>query len=85
MAITMTRSVEVTSTERPVHVLIIGGAYAGMAAAMILADLCAGKAPRFFGVDNPRLGHRVPVEITIVDERDGYCGYNLSLTPAESC
>lgn len=43
-----------------------------MAAAVNLADLCAGKASRF-GVKNQQAGRRLPVEITIVDERDGYC------------
>lgn len=61
----------------PWRVLIVGGSYAGLAAATNLLDLSEGRLPRF----NPmlerdaRLSYKVPVEITIVDERDGYCEY----------
>jgi hypothetical protein len=66
---------EGTSYVAPWRVLIVGGSYAGLAAATNLLDLSEGRVPRF----NPslerdtKLGYRIPVEITIVDERDGYC------------
>ncbi|KAF7549179.1 hypothetical protein G7046_g8432 [Stylonectria norvegica] len=57
-----------------VRVLIAGGCYAGLAAAVNLLDLSEGISPRQSG--EPYLHHpdlpRVAVEITIVDERDGY-------------
>lgn len=58
----------------PFRVLIIGGSYGGLAAALTLIDLCQGRLPRFNsnpGVIPPQ--HRIPVKITVVDERDGYC------------
>lgn len=58
--------------EKPVRILILGGAYGGMAAAMNLADLCVGKPTRF-GLANPQPGRKMPLDITMVDERDGYC------------
>lgn len=72
MAITMTTDISIKSEERPVRILILGGSYGGMAAAMNLSDLCAGKRSRF-GLGNVKPGHRIPVEITTLDERDGYC------------
>ena len=63
--------------ETPWRVLIIGGSYAGLAAATNLLDLSEGRLPRF----NPtlerdtRFSYKVPIQITIVDERDGYCEY----------
>ncbi|KAI4718516.1 FAD/NAD(P)-binding domain-containing protein [Aureobasidium sp. EXF-10727] len=55
-------------------VLVIGGSYAGLAATVNLIDLCDGREPRFTstptGAISPKT--KLPVEITIVDERDGY-------------
>jgi hypothetical protein len=72
----------ITAGRAPWRVLIAGGSYAGLSAALNLLDLCGGRPPRF----NPAfkfedisaaftgtLTRRIPVEITIVDERDGYC------------
>ena len=62
----------------PYRVLIIGGSYAGLAAAANLLDLSEGRPPRF----NPtlerdaNLRYKVPVQITVVDERDGYCEHH---------
>lgn len=47
----------------PYKVFIVGGCYSGLAAAINLLEKCDNK-----GAENP-----VPVNITIVDERDGYC------------
>lgn len=59
------------------RVLVIGGSYAGLAATVNLIDLCDGKQPRFTSVftqeEHPKV--KLPVDITIVDERDGYCKY----------
>ena len=56
---------------RPHRVLVVGGCYAGLAATLNLLDLCEGRAPRFVP-DQEVTQQKVPVEITIVDERDGY-------------
>ncbi|KAK5072501.1 hypothetical protein LTR64_005026 [Lithohypha guttulata] len=58
-------------TPRPQRVLIIGGCYAGLAAATNLLDLCEGRAPRF-APTSEILKRDVPIDITIVDERDGF-------------
>lgn len=59
-------------------VLVIGGSYAGLAATVNLIDLCDGEQPRFTSASteegSPKA--KLPVDITIVDERDGYCEYH---------
>ncbi|THZ52916.1 FAD/NAD(P)-binding domain-containing protein [Aureobasidium pullulans] len=63
-------------------VLIIGGSYSGLAATVNLLDLCDGKPPRFSSApanDNSKSISKLPVDITIVDERDGY--YHLIGNP----
>lgn len=61
----------------PTKVLVIGGSYAGLAASLNLLDLCQGRPARFssrYGADKSAEARvSLPVEITIVDERDGYC------------
>lgn len=52
----------VRSTANPFKVLIAGGCYSGLAAAINLLDKC----------DNA-LDARIPVFVTIVDERSGFC------------
>lgn len=59
---------------RVFRVLIIGGSYGGLATALTLADLTRGQTARFNytpGASAPPTG--IPVQITVVDERDGYC------------
>lgn len=64
----------VSAPNLPYKVLIIGGSYAGISAALNLIDLCTGKTPR----GGARVGDfdaskaPINVEITIVDERDGF-------------
>lgn len=53
------------------RVLIVGGCYAGLATATNLLDLSEGRAPRF-SPDEPASTSRYSLEITIVDERDGF-------------
>ena len=61
----------------PFKVLIVGGSYAGLAATLNLVDLCQGRKCRF-NVDEAAKApeHKIPVQVTIVDERDGYCMSN---------
>jgi len=62
-------------TNTALRVLIAGGSYAGISAAVNLLDLCHGKAARLAPdkVPSEKAQQGVPVQITIVDERDGYC------------
>ncbi|KAG9233932.1 hypothetical protein BJ875DRAFT_462882 [Amylocarpus encephaloides] len=60
-------------TNASVKVLVVGGAYGGLSAALNLLDLSRGKATRMA----PRLGDptdrkKVDIKFRIVDERDGY-------------
>ncbi|KAK4142890.1 pyridine nucleotide-disulfide oxidoreductase [Dichotomopilus funicola] len=69
-------------TSQPFSVLVAGGAYAGLSAALNLQDLCRGLPPRCG--EQPAEGEHTPtplleVDITIVDERDGY--YHLIGSP----
>lgn len=56
---------------RPHRVLVVGGCYAGLAAATNLLDLCEGRAPRFAPGSEPTQ-QKLSIEITIIDERDGF-------------
>ncbi|KAF5667580.1 pyridine nucleotide-disulfide oxidoreductase [Fusarium heterosporum] len=64
-----------------VRVLILGGCYGGLSAAVNLLDLSQGYSPRMNS--EPYIHHpdlpRFNIEITIVDERDGY--YHLIGSP----
>lgn len=59
----------------PFKVFIVGISYAGVSTALNLLDLSIGKTPRL--AHTPYEHHpdfkNVPVEITIADERDGFC------------
>ena len=67
-------------TNSPVRVFIAGGCYAGIAAAVNLLDLANGRNPRHEAPDVDYPHHpdhkTVDLEITIADERDGYCKTN---------
>ncbi|MBA7493809.1 3-phenylpropionate/cinnamic acid dioxygenase ferredoxin--NAD(+) reductase component [subsurface metagenome] len=56
---------------KPKQILIVGASYAGLAAATNLLDLSEGRPQRFYPSD-PAPTSTFPIEITIVDERDGY-------------
>ena len=60
----------------PLKVLIAGACYAGLSAALNLQDLCTGRKPRCGGRTAGDVWTPSPdiaVEITLVDERDGFC------------
>lgn len=57
----------------PFRILILGGAYGGLAAALNLIDLSEGRAARTGNGVLPGHDGKVPIDVTIVDERDGYC------------
>ena len=67
----------------PFRVLVVGGSYGGLSAALNLQDLCRGRPARCGpkpsdGEPQPE-GPQFPVEITIIDERDGFCAFLLLL------
>lgn len=67
---------------RALRVLIVGGSYGGLAAALNLNDLAQGRVARFdYSPDAKAPTSRVPLQITIVDERDGYCMSQIYPTP----
>jgi len=61
--------------QQPYRILIAGGAYGGVSAAVNLLDLSLGKSARLDPDKAPVEAARdgIPIEIHIVDERDGYC------------
>ncbi|CZT53404.1 related to pyridine nucleotide-disulphide oxidoreductase AMID-like [Rhynchosporium secalis] len=68
------------SVETPIKILVIGGSYGGLSAALNLYDLCNGKEARATRYDpKGASGELIPIEIKIVDERDGY--YHLIGSP----
>jgi hypothetical protein len=67
--------------DSPIYkILIIGGSYAGLSAAVNLLDLQRGSQPR--QSREPYIHQRqLPkhnIKITIIDERDGFCAYGGS-------
>ncbi|RAO74263.1 uncharacterized protein BHQ10_010275 [Talaromyces amestolkiae] len=66
--------------QKVTRVLVAGGSYAGLSVTLNLLDLCNGLSPRFSGTNTPAdRSQQTPVEVTIVDERDGF--YHLIGTP----
>ncbi|PWY89881.1 apoptosis inducing factor [Aspergillus heteromorphus CBS 117.55] len=62
------------------RVLIVGGSYGGLCAALTLLDLSHGKVARFNFTENAQPPARqIPMQITVVDERDGF--YHLIGSP----
>jgi hypothetical protein len=63
--------------QKATRVLVAGGSYAGLSVTLNLLDLCNGLSPRFSGTNTPvDRSQQSPIEVTIVDERDGFCIYN---------
>lgn len=59
----------------PFKFLVVGGSYAGLSSVLNLLDICNGRSPRMSPEvypHHPEFKH-IPVDITIVDERDGFC------------
>ncbi|KAF7125666.1 hypothetical protein CNMCM5793_001905 [Aspergillus hiratsukae] len=68
------------SLTRRFRVLIAGASYGGLSAALTLLDLSHGQLARFNydpGTKPPQ--HHIPVDITLVDEKDGF--YHLIGSP----
>lgn len=69
----------------PFKVLIIGGAYGGLSAALNLQDLCSGLVPRCGpppkGGEEEKGEQRlqIAIDVTVIDERDGF--YHLIGSP----
>jgi hypothetical protein len=60
----------------PVRVLVVGGSYGGLSVALNLLNLSAKRSVRFgapFQV-SAEAKEDVPLDIHVVDERDGYGG-----------
>jgi hypothetical protein len=67
----------VRTVSRSFRVLVIGGSYGGLAAALALIDLSQGRIARFnSNPDTKAPAHRIPIQITVVDKRDGYCRFS---------
>ncbi|KAE8356001.1 hypothetical protein BDV28DRAFT_162097 [Aspergillus coremiiformis] len=65
---------------RQFRVLIAGGSYGGLSAALALIDLCKGRPARFSSTPDAKAPqYQIPVHITVVDERDGF--YHLIGSP----
>ncbi|KAJ5343711.1 FAD-dependent pyridine nucleotide-disulfide oxidoreductase [Penicillium brevicompactum] len=63
----------VRTVSRSYRVLVIGGSYGGLAAALSLIDLSNARVPRFtYNPEAKPPTHRIPIQITVVDKRDGY-------------
>lgn len=64
-----------TAPTPPFKILIIGASYAGLSTALNLLDLCTGLPPRS-GASPPTSPPSLPIpaniEITLLDERDGF-------------
>ncbi|KAL4941671.1 hypothetical protein BDV06DRAFT_177447 [Aspergillus oleicola] len=75
------------ASQTPFKVLILGGSYAGLATALNLVDLCHGRRHRFSITDGDNgTRKRIPVQITMVDPRDGFyhlIGQPLALSSKE--
>lgn len=64
-----------SATSGPFKVLILGGCYGGLSAALNLIDLSEGRAARQGSGVVPGHDGQIPIEVTVVDERDGFCTY----------
>lgn len=76
----MTDALGNLTLSNPHRVLVVGCAYGGISAVINLLDYAQGKARQsvYPGPDFKGEKSSQGVEITVIDERDGYCA---SLTP----
>ncbi|RFU34747.1 hypothetical protein B7463_g1601, partial [Scytalidium lignicola] len=74
-------NVQVNSISSPYKILVIGGSYAGLSTTLNLLDLCQGRPTRYTATTTVKAENpfKISVQITIVDERDGY--YHLIGSP----
>jgi len=72
------------SLTNPHQVLIVGCAYGGISAVISLLEFSQGKARQSFypGPDFKGAKSSRGVEITVIDERDGYCASLPALAEA---
>jgi hypothetical protein len=61
-----------SASPRPFKVLVLGGSYGGLAAALNILDLSKGSGIARGGFESPTKDV-IPVDVTVVDERDGFC------------
>jgi hypothetical protein len=63
------------STCRPANVLIIGGGYGGLSAAVNLVNLSSGKPQLSCPLPPPELGWapQTTPQVVLIDQRDGIC------------
>lgn len=71
---------DASSESTPFKVLVLGGCYGGLSAALNLVDLSEGRAARQGNGAVPGHDGKIPIDITIVDERDGYCMFECLIT-----
>lgn len=69
------------SLSSPHRVLVVGCAYGGVSAVVNLLDLDKGKPREMFYPSANLEGRksRNGIEVTVIDERDGYCMLSLPL------
>lgn len=71
---------DASSESTPFKVLVLGGCYGGLSAALNLVDLSEGRAARQGNGVVPGHDGKIPIDVTIVDERDGYCMFECLTT-----
>lgn len=67
---------DASAQSAPFRVLVLGGCYGGLSATLNLIDLAEGRAARQGNGVVPGHDGKVPIEVTVVDERDGFCAYS---------
>ncbi|EOO02375.1 putative pyridine nucleotide-disulfide oxidoreductase-like protein [Phaeoacremonium minimum UCRPA7] len=69
----------INAASAPYKALVLGGSYGGLSAALNLIDLCDARPARCGRGDEPPAAEKISVDVTIVDERDGF--YHLIGSP----
>jgi len=78
---------EITA-QRPWRILIVGAAYGGLTALMHFIDLSNAKQRPDHRADVPKFEGAVPargVDVTVLDERDGFCMFSISQSFLPRC